>query len=72
MTFEVNTVSTRTLEVVMSEADSLNKLIMKRETWLADKQNLHSSQYDETMRDTQRMIWDLKEIQDEIQELKKL
>lgn len=72
MTFEVNTVSTRTLEVVQDEAENLNRLIIQRETWLADPLNRDKSNYDEVNRDTRKLIFDLKELQDEIQDLKKL
>lgn len=61
----------RNLEIVTIEAEKLNKLIVDREVWLADPLNKSRLNYAETNSDTQKMIWDLKELQDEIQELKK-
>lgn len=71
MTFEVNNASARTLEVVMAEADSLNKLIIKRNEWLADSANRSKSTYDSTKKDTVDMMFKYRELVEELNELKK-
>lgn len=61
--------STRTREVVSKEAENLSKLIMQREEWLADPLNKDKKTYQQTKDDTTEMIWNLKELQDELKEL---
>ena len=69
-TFEVKT-SERTLEIALQEAENLNNLIMEREKWLSDPLNINRNNYDEVNSDTRKLIFDLKELQEEINELKK-
>lgn len=67
---EVRT-GTRTIEIVSSEVENLNKLIMQREEWLADSANRTKNTYESTKRDTVDMIFDYKELVEELNELKK-
>lgn len=62
----------RTIEIVSSEVENLNKLIMQREEWLADSANRTKSTYESTKSDTVDMIFDYKELVEELNELKKV
>ncbi len=61
----------RTIEIVSMEVENLNKLIMQRNEWLADSANRSKSTYDETKRDTVNMMFEYKELVEELNELKK-
>ena len=67
---EVRT-GTRTIEIVSNEIENLNKLIMQREEWLADSANRSKGTYSDTKRDTVNMIFEYKELVEELNELKK-
>ena len=67
---EVKT-GTRTTEIVLDEIAKLNKLIIQRENWLADTANRNKKNYHDVKSDTTDMIWQLKELKEELDELKK-
>ena len=71
---ETLTVSTgvRTLDIVLDEIANLNRLIMQRNDWLADTKNRSRSNYSTVKSDTAEMIWNLKDLKAEADELKKI
>ena len=64
-------VGVRTLEIVTEEAEKLTNLIYQREFWLADPINKMKKTWDAVNKDTRDLIWQLKELKQELDELKK-
>lgn len=61
----------KSLEILMDEAERLTNLINQREIWLADPANKQKYNWNEVNRDTTEMIWNLKELKADLDELKK-
>lgn len=60
----------RSIQVVEGEVEAKKKLIDKRNVWLADSKNRHLSTYEAVKKDTMNLMWEYKELVNELNEIK--